>query len=484
MTTHARRPVRSVPPRRVERDSMGRLEVPEGAYYGASTQRAVENFPISGERFDRRFVWALGTIKAAAARANRDLGLLDTGKADAIAEAADEVAGPPGAFDDQFVLDVFQTGSGTSTNTNANEIIAHRASELLGGSLVDGAALVHPNDDVNRGQSSNDVIPTAIHLSALAEMREVLMPAVERLRETLSDKSRELWPIIKTGRTHLQDATPIRMGQEFLGYVGQMDRALVRLEQASDELREVALGGNAVGTGINMHSDFPRRTIEHINARTGLGLRETTNHFQAQSTIDNLVSASGALRTVAISLLKIANDIRWMGSGPRAGIGELEVPAVQPGSSIMPGKVNPVIAEALTQVCVMVLGNDVTISVAGQSGNFELNVMLPVATRSLLHSIRYLGNATRNFADNLVAGLEATSRGPDIVESGLMLVTALAPEIGYDAAAALAKEAYQTGRTIRDLARERTRLSEADLDRILDPAAMVEPGRSFASAGG
>ncbi len=462
---------------------MGRLEVPEGAYYGASTQRAVQNFPISGERFDRRFIWALGTIKAAAALANRDLGILDARKAEAIAEAADEVAHADGFFDDQFVRDIFQTGSGTSTNTNANEVIAHRATELLGGDISEGKLLVHPNDEVNRGQSSNDVIPTAMHLATLAELREALMPAVERLRQVSSDKSREFWPVIKTGRTHLQDATPIRLGQEFLGYAGQMDRALRRLEQASDELREVALGGNAVGTGINMHPDFPRRTIEIINQRTGLDLRETSNHFQAQSTIDNLVAASGAVRTVAVSLLKIANDIRWMGSGPRAGIGELDVPAVQPGSSIMPGKVNPVIAEALTQVCAMVLGNDVTVTIAGQSGNFELNVMLPIATRSLLHSIRYLGTATANFADNLVAGLKATSRGPDIVESGLMLVTALAPEIGYDAAAALAKEAFATGRTIRDLARERTSLSEADLDRILNPEAMAEPGRSFASAG-
>ena len=462
---------------------MGRLEVPEGAYYGASTQRAVENFPISGERFDSRFIWALGTIKYAAAVANRDLGILEARKADAIAEAAREVAGPPGLFNDQFVLDIFQTGSGTSTNTNANEIIAHRATELLGGSLEKGELLVHPNDDVNRGQSSNDVIPTAMHLSALAEMQDVLIPGIQRLRDALSEKSREFWPVIKTGRTHLQDATPIRLGQEFLGYAGQMDRALKRLEAASEELREVALGGNAVGTGINMDPNFPRRTIEVINERTGLGLRETSNHFQAQSTIDNVVATSGALRTVAVSLLKIANDIRWMGSGPRAGIGELDVPAVQPGSSIMPGKVNPVIAESLTQVCAMVIGNDVTITVAGQSGNFELNVMLPIAARSLLQSTRYLGTASANFADQLVAGLQATSRGPDIVESGLMLVTALAPEIGYDAAAALAKEAYATGRTIRDLARERTSLSESELDRILDPAAMVEPGRSFASAG-
>ncbi len=460
---------------------MGALEVPEGAYYGASTQRAVENFPISGERFDRRFIWALGTIKYAAAIANRDLGFIEPKKAEAIAQAAAEVAGPPGAFDDQFVLDIFQTGSGTSTNTNANEVIANRAGELLGGEF--GSKLVHPNDDVNSQQSSNDVIPTAMHLAALAELHEVLIPAIERLREVLEQKSKEFWPIIKTGRTHLQDATPIRLGQEFQGYAGQMERAVRRLNQASQELQEVALGGNAVGTGINMHPEFPRRVCEIINERTGLGVRETSNHFQAQSTIDNVVSASAAARTVAVSLLKIANDVRWMGSGPRAGIGELDVPAVQPGSSIMPGKVNPVIAESLTQVCAMVLGNDVTIVVAGQSGNFELNVMLPIATRSLLHSIRYLGKATLNFADNLVAGLQATSRGPDTVESGLMLVTALAPEIGYDAAAALAKEAFATGRTIRDLARERTSLSEAELDRILDPAAMVEPGRTFASAG-
>ncbi len=459
---------------------MGPLEVPEGAYYGASTRRAVENFPISGERFDRRSIWALGTIKYAAAIVNRDLGLLEARKAEAIAQAAEEVAN--GKFDDQFVLDIFQTGSGTSTNTNANEVIANRATELLGGEF--GSKLVHPNDDVNRGQSSNDVIPTAIHLSALAELYGELLPGIERLREALDKKREEFWPIIKTGRTHLQDATPIRLGQEFLGYVGQMDRALVRLGWARQELEEVALGGNAVGTGINMHPEFPRRVCEIISQRAGFSVRETTNHFQAQSTIDGVVSASGAVRTVAVSLLKIANDVRWMGSGPRSGLGEIDIPAVQPGSSIMPGKVNPVIAESLTQVCAMVIGNDTTIVLAGQSGNFELNVMLPIAARSLLHSIRYLGSSARNFADQLVSGLTATSRGPDQVESGLMLVTALAPEIGYDAAAALAKEAYQSGRTIRDLARERTSLSEADRDRILNPEAMVEPGRSFASAGG
>jgi fumarate hydratase, class II len=471
---------RAIPPKRVERDSMGELEVPEGAYYGASTQRAHENFPISGERFDRRFIWALGTVKYAAAIANRDLALIEPRKAEAIARAAREVA--DGEFDGQFVLDVFQTGSGTSTNTNANEVIANRATELLGGAF--GSKLVHPNDDVNRGQSSNDVIPTAIHLAALAELQQVLIPAIERVREALDKKREEFWPIIKTGRTHLQDATPIRLGQEFLGYVGQMDRALKRLGWAREELEEVALGGNAVGTGINMHPEFPRRVCEIIGRDTGITVKETSNHFQAQSTIDGIVSTSGAVRTVAVSLLKMANDIRWMGSGPRAGLGELDVPAVQPGSSIMPGKVNPVIAESLTQVCAMVIGNDTTIVVAGQSGNFELNVMLPIASRSLLHSIRYLGTSARNFADNLVAGLTATSRGPDQVEAGLMLVTALAPEIGYDAAAQLAKKAFRTGRSVREVAREDTNLSDADLDRILDPEAMVQPGRTFASAGG
>src|SRR5262249_2589662 len=415
---------RAIPPKRVERDSMGELEVPEGAYYGASTHRAHENFPISGERFDRRFIWALGTIKYAAAIANRDLGLIEPRRAEAIARAAREVA--DGEFDDQFVLDIFQTGSGTSTNTNANEVIANRATEILRGAF--GSKLVHPNDDVNRGQSSNDVIPTAIHLSALAELHLVLVPGVERLREALDQKRVEFWPIIKTGRTHLQDATPIRLGQEFLGYVGQMDRALVRLSWARQELEEVALGGNAVGTGINMHPDFPRRVCEIISIRTGLTVRETTNHFQAQSTIDGVVSASGVVRTVAVSLIKIANDVRWMGSGPRAGLGEIDIPAVQPGSSIMPGKVNPVIAESLTQVCALATGSATPLVVAAQRSTFGRNVMLPVAAGSLMHSPRYLGASARTFAAQLVAGLTATPRGPELVESGLMLVTALAPE--------------------------------------------------------
>ena len=471
---------RTVPPRRTEKDSMGPLEVPEGAYYGASTQRAVLNFPISGETFNRRFIWALGTIKRAAAVVNVDLGLLDRRKAEAIEQAAGELA--DGSFDDQMVLDIFQTGSGTSTNMNANEVIANRATEILGGQF--GSKLVHPNDDVNMGQSSNDVIPTAIHLAAIGELQEELLPALAQLQRSLERKAEEFWPVIKTGRTHLQDATPIRLGQEFKGYAGQVQRGRLRLAQAQQDLEEVALGGTAVGTGINTHAEFASRVCDVIGRWTGLRIRETENHFQAQSTIDSVVFASGATRAVAVSLLKVANDMRWLGSGPRAGIGEIELPAVQPGSSIMPGKINPVIAEALAQVCAMVIGNDVTVAIAGQSGNFELNVMLPVATRALLHSLHYLATASRNFAVQLVDGLKATDHGPAMVEKGLMLVTALAPVVGYDAAASIAKEAYSTGRTVRELAQEKTNLSAEELEKILDPSAMTEPGRTFGSAGG
>src|SRR5438046_550529 len=363
---------------RVERDSMGEVRVPQTAFYGASTERARQNFPISNLRMPRRFIRALAQIKGAAALVNTELGLLEARLASAIQQAAEEVE--EGKFDRSFCVYVCQTRSGTSTNTNANEVIANRANEILGHPLGSRQP-VHPNDHVNRCQSSNDVIPSAMQLSALVAIHEELVPALGFLQETLERKSNEFMPVIKTGRTHLQDATPIRLGQEFLGYAGQMERSVRRLNQASQELQEVALGGNAVGTGINMHPEFPRRVCEIINARTGLGVRETSNHFQAQSTIDNFVSASGAVRTVAVSLLKIANDVRWMGSGPRAGIGELDVPEVQPGSSIMPGKVNPVIAESLAQVCAMVLGNDVTIVVAGQSGNFQPNVVLLLATR-------------------------------------------------------------------------------------------------------
>ncbi len=468
-------------PTRIERDSMGELAVPADAYYGASTQRAVLNFPISNARFGRRFIRAIGTIKRAAAECNRDLGLLDPRIADAIAAAAQEVI--EGKLDDQFVVDVYQTGSGTSTNMNANEVIANRAAELLGGKKGD-RGLVHPNDHVNMGQSSNDVFPTAMQLAALDAIEHDLIPALQGLQAVCEQKSREFWDVIKTGRTHLQDATPIRLGQEFLGYAGQAERAIRRLRFAQDELREVPLGGTAVGTGVNMHPELARRVCERVNQLTGLGIYETTNHFQAQSTIDAVVVASSVLSAVAASMMKIANDIRWLGSGPRAGIGEIELPEVQPGSSIMPGKVNPVIAEALTMVCSQVIGNNVTVTLAGQSGNFELNVQQTVAAHNILESISLLANGLSNFTEQCLKGVKATDKGPRLVETGLAIGTALAPVIGYDAAAAIAKEAAKTGRTIREVARERTQLGEAELDELLNPARMTEPGFSGAPAGG
>ncbi len=457
---------------RVERDSMGPMEVPEAAYYGASTMRAVLNFPISELRFSRSFIRALALIKQAAAETNRDLGLLAPDLAEAISGAASQVA--EGQFDKEFVVDIFQTGSGTSTNMNANEVIANRAGELMG--LPRGSRKVHPNDHVNLGQSSNDVIPTAIHLAALVAIKEELEPALELLRAELAAKAEAWMPIIKTGRTHLQDATPIRLGQEFLGYAGQVERALLRLSHAKAELAEVALGGTAVGTGVNCHPEFSRRTCERLSAVTGVVMYETENHFQAQCTLDAVVEASGVLRTIAVSLLKIANDIRWLGSGPRAGLGELALPEVQPGSSIMPGKVNPVIAEALIQSCAQAVGNDGAVAMSGQWGFFELNMMMPVAAHNLLQSISLLASASRNFAQQCVNGLQATEAGPASVERGLAICTGLVPAIGYDASAAIAKEAAKTGRTVREVAREKTGLSEEELARLLEPAAMTEPG--------
>jgi len=457
---------------RTERDSMGPVQVPLEAYYGASTMRAVLNFPISGLRFPRRFIRALGLIKRSAAEANAELGLLEPRLAEAIARAAEEVA--EGSLDDQFVVDIFQTGSGTSTNMNANEVIANRAAQLLGGQR--GSKLVHPNDHVNLGQSSNDVIPTATHLSALLAIREELVPALSALQASLAAKAQEFWPVVKTGRTHLQDATPIRLGQEFLGYAGQVERALRRLEGAATELEEVALGGTAVGTGLNTHPLFAARVCERLSAATGLAVRETDNHFQAQSSLDAVVGFSGALRAAAIALLKVANDICWLASGPRAGLGELSLPEVQPGSSIMPGKVNPVIPEALIQVCAQVMGNDTTVALAGQRSFFELNTMMPVAAYNLLQSIELLAAGARNFAEGCVDGLQARERGPELVEKGLGIATGLAPIIGYDAAAEIAKEAAASGCTIREVARERTGLSDEDLRRALDPTSMTEPG--------
>jgi len=458
-------------PTRTEHDSMGPMEVPMDAYYGASTQRAVLNFPISGLRLSRPFIGALGLIKLAAARVNADLGFLEPGIADAIQTSAREVA--DGKLDEHFVVDVFQTGSGTSTNMNANEVIANRASEILGGER--GAKIVHPNDHVNLGQSSNDVIPTAIHLAALAQIEDHLIPALERLQAALEAKSSEFWDVIKTGRTHLQDATPIRLGQEFLGYAGQVERGVRRLRRAQEELSEVALGGTAVGTGVNTHPEFAARVCALLSEELGIAVRETDNHFQAQSTLDAVLETSGSLRTVAVSLQKIANDVRWLGSGPRAGLGELALPEVQPGSSIMPGKVNPVIAESLIQVVAQVIGCDAAVCQAAQGSYFELNLMMPVAAHNLLQAIALLANASDNFAEQCVKGLRATGQGPAMVERGLMLATALAPAIGYDAAAEIAKEAAKTGRTIREVAREKTKLSEEDLSRLLDPEKMTAP---------
>jgi fumarate hydratase class II len=458
-------------PHRIERDSMGEVEVPRDALFGAQTRRALENFPISDLRKPRRFVEALGAIKLEAAVVNHELGLLDEELKDAIVQASEEVV--EGELDNAFVLDVFQTGSGTSTNMNANEVISNRAIQLMGGA-VGSKSPVHPNDHVNKGQSSNDVIPTAIHLAALVSIKGDLIPALEKLQGALEVKAREFDDVVKTGRTHLQDATPIRLGQEFQGYAGQIERGILRVRKAMDDLSEVALGGTAVGTGVNTHPEFASRVCERLSRRFGVEVRETENHFQAQSAMDGTVFASGALKTVAVSLMKIANDIRWLGSGPRAGIGEIALPEVQPGSSIMPGKVNPVIAESAAMVAAQVMGNDATITIAGQSGNFELNVMLPLIAYNLLQSLELLANAAENFTNQSVVGIQATERGPELVETGLMLATALAPEIGYDRAAEISKEAYKTGRTIREVAREKTNLSEEELDKLLDARKMTE----------
>ena len=458
-------------PHRVERDSMGEVEVPRDALFGAQTRRALDNFPISDLRFQRRFVEALGAIKLEASVVNNELGLLDDDIKDAIVRVAEEVV--DGSLDNQFVLDIFQTGSGTSTNMNANEVISNRAIQLVGGELGSKSP-VHPNDHVNKGQSSNDVIPTAIHLAALISIERDLIPGLKKLQDALRDKSREFDGVVKTGRTHLQDATPIRLGQEFEGHAGQIERGLQRLGKAQEDLAEVALGGTAVGTGVNTHPEFASKVCAKLYDRFGVEVRETENHFQAQSAMDAAVFASGALKTVAVSLMKISNDIRWLGAGPRASLAEIALPEVQPGSSIMPGKVNPVIAESATMVAAQVIGNDATIAVAGQSGNFELNVMLPILAYNLLQSIEILGTASANLADQCVSGIEATDRGPALVEQGLMLATALAPEVGYDKAAEIAKQAYKEDRTIRELAREQTDLSEEDLDKLLDARKMTE----------
>src|SRR5438477_5034324 len=467
---------------RVERDSMGEVRVPADAFYGASTQRDRQNFPISNLRLPRRFIRSLAQIKGAAALVNAELGLLETRLANPIQQAAEEVE--EGKFDKDFVVDVFQTGSGTSTNTNANEVIANRANEILD-QPRGSRQPVHPNDHVNRCQSSNDVIPSAMQLAALVAIHEELIPALSYLKEALEKKASEFMPVIKTGRTHLQDATPIRLGQEFTGYAGQAERGMARARLAAEELADLPLGGTAVGTGLNAHPEFAQRVCQHLSRRAGVMVQETKNHFQAQATLDAVLSAAGALRTVAVSLWKIGNDLRWFASGPRAGLGEITLPEVQPGSSIMPGKVNPVIIESMTMVVAKVLGNDQTITVAAQSGSiFELNLMMPVAAYCLLETIALLSASAQNLAQRCIAGIKATEHGPQMVEQGLMLATALAPTGGYDAAAAIAKEALATGKTIREVARERTRLSPQELDRLLDPARMTQPGVEAGPAGG
>ncbi|PZN09478.1 class II fumarate hydratase [Thermaerobacter sp. FW80] len=460
---------------RIERDSMGAMRVPAAALYGAQTQRAVENFPISGIRFPRPFIRALGLIKRAAAETNAELGLLDRRIADAIVQAADEVI--EGKLDDHFVLDIFQTGSGTSTNMNANEVIANRAIQILGGEL--GSRSVHPNDHVNMGQSSNDVIPSAIHIAALEQIERKLIPALEALRQALAEKAKAFDDVIKIGRTHLQDATPIRLGQEFSGYASMVEHGLRRLRAVREHLAELALGGTAVGTGINTHPEFPRRTIARIAEATGLPFREAENHFEAQGSRDAVVEASGQLRTVATSLMKIANDIRWLGSGPRCGIGEILIPPTQPGSSIMPGKVNPVMSEMLMMVCAQVIGNDTAIAVSNTHGNFELNVMMPVMAHNLLQSIEILANGVATFTERCVRGIEANrERCEALIEGSLAMVTSLVPRLGYDTAAEIAKEAYATGRTVRQLVLEKGLLSEEEAARLLDPRRMTEPGRA------
>ena len=456
---------------RSEHDALGTYDVPADAYFGIDTARARDNFPISGLRLPRPFIRALGGIKRAAAIANRDLELVDAAHANAIVEAAQEVV--DGKWDAQFVVDVFQTGSGTSTNMNANEIIANRANELLGGGPLGVYQPVHPNDHVNRGQSSNDVIPTAIHVAALAEMQKRLLPALYRLESSLEKKVGEFDRVVKTGRTHLMDATPIRLGQEFAGYAGQVERARRRVTLACEVLRECALGGTAVGTGVNTHPEFASRTLALLSGEERLQLRETRSHFQAQSTIDALVEVSGQLRAVAISLVKIANDIRLMGSGPRAGLYELALPALQPGSSIMPGKVNPVLPEAVIQVAAQVVGNDATIAMCGQWGFFELNTMMPVAAYNILQSIDLLSNVVPLFAEKCITGLEATENGPRMVEHGLSIATPLATVIGYDRTAELANEAMRTGKSIRQVALEQKVLPEAELDKLLDARRMT-----------
>jgi fumarate hydratase class II len=469
---------------RTEKDSMGEMKVPADAYYGAQTGRAVENFPISDLRFPRRFIAAMGLIKWSCAEVNHRLGLIDEKRKQLIQQAAQEVI--DGKLDGQFVVDIFQTGSGTSSNMNANEVIASRANEIATGKRG-GKEPVHPNDHVNMEQSSNDVIPTAIHVSAAVAMNESLLPAMQHLAEALAAKAKQFDDVVKIGRTHLQDATPIRLGQELSGYAAQAELAVTRTQKAIRALRELPLGGTAVGTGINSHPDFAGQAIEAIAQKTGLDFVEARNHFEAQAAKDGVVEASGQLKTIAISLTKIANDVRWLASGPRCGIGEISIPATQPGSSIMPGKVNPVMSEMALQVAAQVIGNDATIAFAasGLGSSFELNVMMPVMAYNLLQSIELLGRAARVFADRCVAGIEANrERCESLVEQSLAMCTSLAPVIGYDKAADVAKESHKSGKTVRQVAAERKLMSDAELKKALNPRRMTQPQADMVGSGG
>jgi fumarate hydratase, class II len=460
---------------------MGEMAVPKDALYGASTQRAVLNFPVSGYRFSRPFIRALGLIKWGAAQANHDLGLLDAHRSALIVQAAEEVI--EGKLDQHFPLDIFQTGSGTSTNTNANEVIANRCAQLAG-KPIGSREPVHPNDHVNMGQSSNDVIPSAIHVSAAEQLQDCLLPALDKLRSALSDKAKQFHHIIKIGRTHLMDATPVRLGQEFAGYAQQVEHGKARAEKAIEVLRELPLGGTAVGTGLNRHLDFPAKVMRHLHQRTGIEFFEARNHFEAQSSKDAVVEASGQVKTIATSLFKIANDIRWLASGPRCGIGEIRLPPTQPGSSIMPGKVNPVLCESMMMVCAQVFGNDIVVTWSGANGNFELNVMMPVMAHNILESIRLLGNAADAFTEKCVVGIEANEeRCRELVELSMAMVTSLAPKIGYDRAAEIAKESARTGKTVREICREKNVLLENELEGALDPVAMTQPGGTGSGGG-
>jgi len=456
---------------RTERDSLGEMDVPVDAYWGAQTQRAVENFPISGISFGRRFVRALGIVKKAAAEANLELGFLEAEKADAIVEAADEVIA--GEHDDQFPVDVFQTGSGTSSNMNANEVIANRATEIYGAEL--GTREIHPNDHVNYGQSSNDVIPTAMHVASLEAVEKDVIPGLEVLASELADKEEAFDDVVKTGRTHLQDATPVRLGQEFGGYRTQIEKGIDRLEATRERLGELALGGTAVGTGLNTHPDFPGLAAENIAEETGLAFREADNHFEAQAAHDAMNEAHGALRTVAGSMNKIANDLRLLASGPRNGLGEIEQPENQPGSSIMPGKINPVVAESVNQVHKQVVGNDAAVSAGAARGEIDLNLYKPVLAHNFLESAALIANSAATFGERFVGKLEANAdHCKKQVDQSMALATALNPAIGYDAASKVAKQALADDKTVREVAVEGGYLTEAEADEVLAPRAMTE----------